>query len=552
MCYDHGYYLNVGKVIERQIKQIIKTMRRLFTIITYLFVSGLYAATIPVKSIPEAVVIYLNRAEISRVGSIDLANGEHEIVFENLSSKIEANSIQIGGTGEVIILNTQFRLNFLTEESFPKELKWIKDSISHYEKDKNRLSNKQIALKAEEDMLKANKTVGGEDGITINQLKEISAFYKERMEVIANELYDIDLSRKIVDSKLGRLKKQLSSRTSALNQQQGEIVVNVVVKKSTKATFNLSYIVRDAGWYPTYNLRTDGTSTNVKLEQYAVIRQNTGENWDNVKLSLSTQNTDRKQKPNLYPWYLDIRQQYLTKSAPQQRAMSMAMNEMSLEEEVEMDIESSSGYVESVENSLSMRYDLTIPYSIENGIRDKRVALKEYSLPASYSHFAIPKLSESVFFTAELGEWQKLSLLPGEANIFLEGAFVGQTFLDPTSMEEKLVVSLGVDAGVLVERKSLIDFTDDQTIGSNRKRDYAYEVVLKNQKSSEVQVKLLDQVPISKNDEISVSIEELSGGKFDNTTGIVTWQKKLSPNDQQRVKLAYEVKYPKNKRINGL
>ncbi|MEQ8237740.1 MAG: DUF4139 domain-containing protein [Cyclobacteriaceae bacterium] len=527
-------------------------MRRLFAIIGYLFISVLHAAPIQLKSIPKAVVIYLNKAEVSRVGSVELSEGEQDVIFTNLSSKIDANSIQVSGTGDLIILNTSFRPNYLMENSLPKELKWIKDSINYYEKEHSILSSTRKALKAEEDMLHANKTVTGEKGITIDQLKDITSFYKNRVQEIANELYDIDLKSKQITLKLDRLRKQLNLKTATLNQQQGEVVVNVLVKNKTKASFNLSYTVRDAGWYPTYNMRTDGLSNEMTLEQYAVIRQNTGEHWDNVNLSVSTQNTDRKQKPNIYPWYLDIRQQYLSKSAPQARVMSMAMNEMKAEDIVVEDMESSADYVQNVENSLSMRYDLTVKYSIENGEKGKRVALNNYQLPVTYSHFSIPKIVESVFFTAKVSNWQNLRLLPGEANIFLEGSFVGQSFIDPASMDDELVVSLGVDASVLIERKSLLDFTDDQIIGSNRKRNYAFELIVKNQKNKEIEIKLLDQVPLSKNDEISVDVEELSGGKLDSATGTVSWQIKLNQTEQQKVKLAYEIKYPKNKRVNGL
>jgi hypothetical protein len=100
-----------------------------------------------------------------------------------------------------------------------------------------------------------------------------------------------------------------------------------------------------------------------------------------------------------------------------------------------------------------------------------------------------------------------------------------------------------------MNREKVDQFSKKRTIGSNITENRGYEITLKNNKSQAVTLLVKDQIPVSVNSNITVTPGELSGGKLDAQTGIVTWEITLAPGVQQKLSLQYEVKYPKSERI---
>jgi len=142
--------------------------------------------------------------------------------------------------------------------------------------------------------------------------------------------------------------------------------------------------------------------------------------------------------------------------------------------------------------------------------------------------------------------------LPGEANVFFEGTFVGKTFIDPNNIKDTLSVSLGRDKRVVVKREKLKDFVTTRTIGANQRDSYAYEISVRNTKGEPVTITLEDHVPVSQNNQIEVTLSDSGGARYDQVTGKLNWEIVLQPNETRKVQYKFEVKYPKDKTINNL
>jgi uncharacterized protein (TIGR02231 family) len=150
---------------------------------------------------------------------------------------------------------------------------------------------------------------------------------------------------------------------------------------------------------------------------------------------------------------------------------------------------------------------------------------------------------------AEIADWSQYSLLEGESNLYFEDGFVGRSILNGSALEDTLLVSMGRDRSIVVQREKIEQYSKKRTIGSNVTENRGYEISLRNNKSQPVTLKVQDQIPVSVNSAISVSPIQLSAGSLDPQTGKVTWEISLAPGEQKKLSLQYEVKYPKSERV---
>lgn len=202
-----------------------------------------------------------------------------------------------------------------------------------------------------------------------------------------------------------------------------------------------------------------------------------------------------------------------------------------------------------VENQTTVEIQVAEPYSIKTNGERTLVDLKSYEIPARYNYTAIPKLDKDAFLLAEISDWSQYSLLEGESNLYFEDGFVGRSILNAAALQDTLQISMGRDRSIVMQREKVEQFSKKRTIGANVTENRVYEITLKNNKSQAVTLQVKDQIPVSVNSNIIVTPGDLSGGKLDPLTGIVTWEVTLPPGGQQKVSLNYEVKYPKSERI---
>jgi hypothetical protein len=201
------------------------------------------------------------------------------------------------------------------------------------------------------------------------------------------------------------------------------------------------------------------------------------------------------------------------------------------------------------ENQTTVEIEVTEPYTIKSNGERTLVDLQAYQIPATYQYSAIPKLDKDAFLIAEINDWSKYSLLQGESNLYFEEGFVGKSILDATSLQDTLGISMGRDRSIVLDRKKNEEFSQKRMIGSNITESRQYEILIRNNKSQAISLKVTDQIPISVNSEIQVEAKELSGGKLDPNTGFIEWEVLLKPGEQKTLVFGYEVKYPKREKV---
>jgi hypothetical protein len=200
-------------------------------------------------------------------------------------------------------------------------------------------------------------------------------------------------------------------------------------------------------------------------------------------------------------------------------------------------------------NQTSVSFEVVEPYTIKSSNKDFVVSLKNYESDASYNYYAVPRIEENAFLVASLTDWERFNLLQGEANIYFEDTFVETTLIDTQNTEKTLELSLGMDKNVQIKREKAKDFTTKQFIGNKQEENRIWNISVKNNKSQTIKMTVLDQIPISKREEIKVTLDKEFAGSINKETGEVKWSFSLASKATQEMQLKYSVRYPKNQRL---
>lgn len=207
-------------------------------------------------------------------------------------------------------------------------------------------------------------------------------------------------------------------------------------------------------------------------------------------------------------------------------------------------------YVSVADNTLNVTFDIDTPYDVPTNGKEQNATIQSFDINANYKHYSVPKLDNDAYLLAEVPDWEKLNLLPGDANIIFEGTYVGKSFIDPNSTSDTLNLTLGKDKRVIVKREKLIDFSSIKFLGSNKLQKFTYEITVKNNKNETVNMLLKDQFPLSTNNDITVELLESGDAEINNEIGVLNWKLQLAPGESKKVRFAYSVKYPKDKTLN--
>lgn len=514
----------------------------------------------PVDSKITAVTVFLANAQVTREAKTKIEPGKSTLVLSGLSTMIDLESIQAAGRGNFTILGVSHRQNFLSEQNAPKALKVLKDSIGYYNSQLTLEQSQKDILTKEEQMLLANQRIGGNSqNITVAELKAMADFYRTRLSDIVMSKSKVDDKIRKIGIRVATLTQQINEFDSQYAQNRNEILVNVSAETATPVELVINYVVSNAGWRPTYDLRAMNTKSPVQLSYKANVYQVTGEDWKNVKLKLSSANPNQGGlKPDLYPWYLDF---YKPRPVSIRREKAMYRSaapaaESKMEEVVadEGDVAalSLSESVSTIQTTLNTEFEIAIPYTVNSSSKPTAVDIRNYEMKASYEYAVAPKLDTEAFLIAYGTGWEEFSLLPGDANIFFEGTFVGKTAIDPNSIKDTLAISLGRDKRIVVKREKLKDLTSRKVIGGSQRESYTWEISVRNTKSEPVKILVEDQIPVSQNSQIEVTIVDVGGAMRDVNTGKLTWKLDLQPNETKKVTYKFEVKYPKGGVVSGL
>lgn len=207
-------------------------------------------------------------------------------------------------------------------------------------------------------------------------------------------------------------------------------------------------------------------------------------------------------------------------------------------------------YVSVSDNELDVTFDIDLPYDVPTNGKEQTATLREYGMKSFYKYYAVPRMDKDAYLLAEVADWEKMNLLPGDANIIFEGTYVGKSFIDPSSTADTLNLTLGRDKRVVVKKEKLVDYSSTKFLGNSKLQKLTYELTVKNNKKDTVRMLLKEQYPLSTNKEVEVELLETGDASINTELGVLSWKLELAPGEVKKLRFAYSVKYPKDKVLN--
>jgi uncharacterized protein (TIGR02231 family) len=497
--------------------------------------------------------VFLSGAQVSRTATATLPAGPGTLVFTGIAQGMDPQSIQVTGKGGYSILSVNHRVNYLSESPKKKEIDELQVRIKKLEKDWAFEKAMQDVWVNEEQLLNKNSSIGGQqNGLTAAQLTAVNDYVRERLKATKTNWLAQQEKLAAIGVEADQLRQQLAQYQSQAPRPTSEIVVEISSPAEVSATFTLSYFIGNAGWTPAYDLRAKAVGQPIELLMKAQVVNATGEDWSKVDLSLSSGNpTLGGVMPTLNPWTL-YRPQLLREAEtttrrykkPTAPAAEMNTADKALYYE---DMDATTIVSNTVNNrTTTVEFSIDAPFSVPADGVPHMVGVNSHSINATYKHYATPKLDKDAFLYARTTGWEDLNLLSGTANVFFEGTFVGESYLQLDVPKDTMDISLGRDKGVVVERVRRKSTNDKATIGGSRTATIGWDLTVRNTKATSVDLELRDQHPLSPQSEIEVKLTENGGAVVNENTGILTWNLTVAPKETKKLGFAYTVKHPKD------
>ncbi|HOX46245.1 MAG TPA: mucoidy inhibitor MuiA family protein [Myxococcota bacterium] len=510
----------------------------------------------------EKVVVFADRADVTRSTAATCQAGRAEVVFSGLPTGIDQRTLRADASGKAKAIGTTSRLVPLEEDrdvrvaALRKELQAAYDEQRRLEEELQGLAERgggvdgygnYFQTLAREEARNAKPDLGAwERVLDFMRLERLNAS-ERRVEL------QVSLRKKARE--LQRLERRLARLAPSAVAEALSVAVAVECRGEERPRVSLSYVVPGATWKPEYDLRFLPRSGKVgpgkaELTVAVVVQQSTGEDWQGVELNLSTA------KPRLgaeapYPAPIVI-QGY---KAGEQKILVDAMEKR---EQLAGpgDTAAAAGPQSASFEDRGQSCMLTMPRkaSVQADGRPYWMPLDVVSADASAKLITIPRLKPYVFQVVQLKNPAAYPLLPGRLHAYRSGSYVGDTKLEYKAAGEPMEVSLGLDEELRIERKPIEERDREAGALSTKKHiDRAYRFKLSNGSRGGVPVEIREGVPVSKTEEVEIEIvkdDTSPGYQLDKHRGILSWVVDLKPGEKKELDLRYSIHLPEDWQVN--
>jgi len=554
---------------------------RSLTIVSFLLAStaGAMSAEIKATSRIDAVTVYPAGAELTRVGRVQMERGDHVLLFTDLPAQAVAGSIRVEGraTGTLEIGSVDTRRVFVPRsDSVATERKQVEEAIE-------KLKDEKALLQAAVDAAQAQKTL-------INNLAQLPTqphapngtapqpdwsllftLIGQRNAEAQKAILDAQIRIRETDRQIADLTGKLAA-LAPTQDERTEVKVFVNAGGALDADLSIRYQVRTASWTPFYDARlSTGTRDQVpklQLVRRASIQQRTGESWDEVQLALSTARPGAgSAAPVLNPLTVD----YVPDTPPpppQAQPRGRAAERAPATEPLDQDRGGLFGEINRAEEKNLMiderrtaveAQPFQAVYAIAGRVavpatgEMKRVQIDDMALDPTLTVRTVPKADAKAYLYAKLTIARGTPVLPGTVALFRDTTFVGNGRLPLLAPGEEHELGFGIDDMVRVRHTIVEDKRGETGLISASKTDVRnYRITVKNLHERAVQLRVLDQIPVSQNEAIKIELlgrMQPTRRDVDDKRGVLAWDMTLAPDEEKAVEFGYRVSWPAAKKV---
>lgn len=561
--------------------------------VLFLFLSAIFsykllnAQEFQAQSRINQVTIFSGDALVERVSELKLGSKETvSVVFPDIIPDVDNNSLRVSGSGsaQVKILGAKVVTQFL-EDVAQVKVKQLQDAIQDVGDEKIKLANLKGVLAEEKNFLDSIRLFSHEqlpkDLVTkmpaAKDLEDTLKFLNLKLTDNFSQSVEIDFKTRELNKKLAALNKELSVLFGAVKKQKKSIMVELEVLQPGDLNLVLSYMVRGANWYPLYDARVNFEKSEVELVQQAVAKQNTGDDWDDVQVSLSTAKVNISARmPEAESWFIrpfqPRRNEAFVEESRLLRKQAMMMSKIDMAEEragnsLSLDKAAAPAaqkaeyqYAQAQEKGVSVVYQIKRRSQIKSDGSEYKLPISVQILKSEFEYSCYPRLSNYAYLRSRVTNADDLQLLGGRVNIFLDGGFVGSSSIDNIGPGEEFDLYLGVDENVKVKRELVEKKVDDILLAGipspNRKTSFKYKLSVENYKNKKIKVNVFENIPVSQDEKIKVNLGQISLApkekEWKDKKGVWRWELELEPKAKQEIFVSYSIEHPRSLEVEGL
>lgn len=522
----------------------------------------------------DQVKVFLQQAQIEKTVSFPLKQGNNEIILSGNSQYMQTQSLQFTSINDFIITDFTPFIQYVqptqpSEEKLSNEkklkLKILRDSLeilSNQNSDSYALTS---ILSREKQVLDNMKIISQPQSIdSIPKIKDGLSYYRDKMMEISKMLQK---ENAIVSKRSIRI-KEINNQINIILQgaennfqprNEYYIRLNIYSEKNIPMS-KLSYTYNVGGvyWQPFYDVKFTKPSDPASFVLKAQLTQQTEEDWNDVKLIFSTEQPNNgRVLGNLYPYYLQPQQQHARTYRKQSNNVeSIAAKVSGVSEdaaEYAVPMANATKYSEMTVSQLTMlgkEYEVGMKHTIISDGKEKIIALETKSTKADYKHYTIPKIEKAAYISALMPQWEDLELMDASGKIYLENNYINDTYISSSNTEDTLNLSIGQDKRVAVDRKVAKTKPEKTGLLSNTiETIVTITLSIKNNNQTPIDINVVDQIPLSNQENIKITAGDLSKAQYDEKTGKLTWDFSLKALEQKTITFNYTVRQPKGVNI---
>jgi len=519
---------------------------------------------------------------VTRKGQVEIGVGDQSVKLKNLPLSISPDSLRVSGEGTEgsLITGVEIHRVFDTESlnSERRELEKtykaalereaeIQDELNEFDREFSQLDATAANFAQDFPRALAYQKAKVEDHQKFTDY--ITAKRKDITKALLAKKREMELAKKNTAAIKGKLDQSASK--AATERNDVDILVKTAVAGPMKLT--VSYAVTGAGWEPVYDVRVMPDTEKVNMSYYGIVTQETGEDWENVALTLSTApHTEARELPELSPWYLTTeipmpkprRAMGFKKMAMEapcpasppafDGALGGGMPEEAKEDRAGAVMNAMDQLVSEVETSgEAIVYKVPGTDTIMSDGEPKKLTVAILDLTCKTEYLSIPKLSPEFYLKAKVSNDTEFVFLSGKVNLFQEDDYIGATNINTIAPKEKFDLSLGVTRQVVIKRELVKKETSAAGLLGGTRITYGYEIKVENHRKAKAKLVIMDQLPVPSHKDIKVEqlVVDPEAKEVDDLKRI-KWKFFLDPEQKRTVHLEYSVEHPTKMSVYGL
>ncbi len=524
----------------------------------------------------DAVTVYPQGAEVTRVATVHLAKGDTTLLLDDLPGDVDAQSLRVEGAGgagiEIGSVDSKVIYAGIDNEAvraqIEKEIEALQDERTALDQMMSDAEQqKKLLLVLADRQLTPNPNPEKPTVIDAAQIGSLVDLVAAKLDGISKTIHQSQLRQRGIDKQVEALQNKLNEAAPAQTAKL-QIAVNLFAPAESDGTFKVKYRVANAGWAPFYDARLAAEKKSIEIVRRAEVMQNTGESWSDVALTLSTARTlGATNAPDMMESEIQIYaplaekmdQEFSAKRRENAPAAAPAESDALLQGAARLADKPKDQIAKQRQAVIELAgfqalYGIQGRLSVDNSGTSKKVRISTDAFDGKLEAVAVPKLDSQTYLMASFTAKSDAPMLPGTVNLYRDGVYMGQGALPLLNAGDEAKLGFGADDLVKVERKEVKRHQGEEGIISSSSVDERmWGITVKNLHKQMMPVRILDQMPFTARDDVTIQIAAQTTPPAEKDylkrRGVMAWTFDMDAGAEQQIKFGYKVTWPKDMQI---